>query len=716
MPVFRCIFISVFNLQTSLPNINGNSRHERPIWIWDLHTAGFVWANGEGVKFWAAPSLESLQATPFDKSHPAWLKVCQILDGLSPTNIHSDQAIGVNLYFPHMNGGAQAFQKSSTNKISAKSAPESVSVSFEKKDGSKSNEGHFIALCRRGSLKNRTALIVEVISVTGNKTTEHRNSLSDTPTSSEIPSEHAPSQNGALPDFVDINSPLEDEEDEANSDFPAGLSSSFMEELGVKELIPKAQLKELARLIKEAGGNEQDVLKAESSGLSPSSLKKHYPEAVEQKHYTENASSVESTSVVDSASNMSLKSSQDKWSPLEIDLTALAGVGDQEELEQLFEAAQAPYALISLQKIIHANGSFVSEFGYDDIDPLINDGADWLFPKSRDTFSTLIAGEIGSSTTGATLGLESIRLRSGRKLSRDVLITPVRLTKFDRTLLLIQLANDFNFSEKPTFVDYVQEPPSQLSQTFDTNSETTSIPLLSAVSHEVRTPLNVILGFSEVMALEQFGPLGNEKYKDYIQDIHNSAQHALSLINDLLDLTKLKAGKWHVEPAEVEINTVVRDQVRLMRELAAQRQVRLRSDLEENLPQVHVDERSLQQILLNLISNGIKYDHEGGLITVQTVLQDEDTLILTVSDTGPGMSKDDIRHAMEPFHQVINMPFSSSTAVNPAFISGKKGKSGTGLGLPISKALAEANGIGFTIDSQQDRGTKVTLTFKVTAP
>jgi|GEM_PF-2606583 len=720
MPVFTCIFISVFNLQTSLPNINGNPRHERPIWIWDLHTAGFVWANGEGVKFWSAPSLESLQATPFDKSHPAWLKVCQILDGLSPTNIHSDQAIGVNLYFPHMNGGVQAYQASSSNKISTNSAPESVSVSFEKKDNSKSNEGHFIALCRRGSLKNRTALIVEVISVTGNKTTEQKNSLSDTPSSSETSVEtsfeHAPSLNGILPGLLDINSPSEDKEDEPNSDFPDGLSPNIMEEFGVKELIPKAQLKELARLIKEAGGNEKDVLKAESYGLSPSSLKKHDPETIEKKNYTENTLGEESTSVVDGSSNMSLNSSQDKWSPLEIDLTALTGVGDQEELEHLFEAAEAPYALISLQKIIHANGSFVSEFGYDDIDPLINDGADWLFPKSRDAFSTLIAGEIGTSTTGATIGLESVRLRSGRKLSRDVLITPVRLTKFDRNLLLIQLANDFNFSEKPAFDDQAQEQSSQLSQTFDTNAETTSIPLLSAVSHEVRTPLNVILGFSEVMALEQFGPLGNEKYKDYIQDIHNSAQHALSLINDLLDLTKLKAGKWHVEPAEVEINTVVRDQVRLMRELAAQRQVRLRSDLEENLPHVHVDERSLQQILLNLISNGIKYDHEGGLITVQTLLQDEDTLILTVSDTGPGMSKDDIRHAMEPFHQVINMPFSSSTAVNPAFISGKKGKSGTGLGLPISKALAEANGIDFTIDSQQDRGTKVTLTFKVTAP
>lgn len=700
-----------FNLQTSLPYINGNPRHERPIWIWDRDTAGFVWANGEGVKFWSAPSLESLQATPFDKSHPAWLKVCQILDGLSPSNIHSEQAIGVDLYFPHMNGGAQlngdakVFHSPSLDKTSRNSVSESLSLPLEKKVSSKSNEGHFVALCRRGNLKNRTALIVEVIAVTEDKVQDKTPSFAYTPSLSSplstdlsILPENSSPLNGILPDHLQMSSQAEGEEqlvEKLNSDLPFEVSSEI-----IKELVPRAQLEELARLIKEAGGDENDVLKARSVELAPDLAAKNNQERNET---TLNADS-------DTLSGVSRNAKQVKWSPLEIDLTTLSGVGDQDELEEIFEAAHAPYALISLQKIIHANGSFVSEFGYDDIEPLINDGADWLFPKSRDVFSTLISSEIGTSTTGSSHGLDLVRLRSGRKLSRDVLITPVRLTKFDRTLLLIQLANEFNYTEKENALDLPTEVPTELGQTFDTKSETTSIPLLSAVSHEVRTPLNVILGFSEVMSLEQFGPLGHEKYKDYVQDIHNSAQHALSLINDLLDLTKLKAGKWHVEPAEVEINTLVRDQVRLMRELAAQKNVRLRSDLEENLPLVHVDERSLQQILLNLISNGIKYDKEGGLITVKTQRQDENTLILSVSDTGPGMSEDDIRHAMEPFHQVMN---DQTAPVNPAYIGSKKSKSGTGLGLPISKALAEANDIDFSIDSQRDIGTKVSLTFKI---
>lgn len=700
-----------FNLQTSLPYINGNPRHERPIWIWDRDTAGFVWANGEGVKFWSAPSLESLQATPFDKSHPAWLKVCQILDEMSPSNIHSEQAIGVDLYFPHMNGGAQlngdtkVFHSPSFNKTTRTSVLDGLSPPLEKKVSGKSNEGHYVALCRRGNLKNRTALIVEVIAVTEDKAQDKTPSFADTPSLSSplstdlsILPENSLPLNGILPDHLQMSSQAEGEEqlvEKLNSDLPFEVSSEI-----IKELVPRAQLEELALLIKEAGGDENDVLKARSVELAPDLAAKNNQERNEP---TLNADS-------DILSGISRNAKQDKWSPLEIDLTTLSGVGDQDELEEIFEAAHAPYALISLQKIIHANGTFVSEFGYDDIEPLINDGADWLFPKSRDFFSTLISSEIGTSATGSSHGLDLVRLRSGRKLSRDILITQVRLTKFDRTLLLIQLANEFNYTEKQKALASPTEAPIDLGQTFDTKSETTSIPLLSAVSHEVRTPLNVILGFSEVMSLEQFGPLGHEKYKDYVQDIHNSAQHALSLINDLLDLTKLKAGKWHVEPAEVEINTLVRDQVRLMRELAAQKNVRLRSDLEENLPQVHVDERSLQQILLNLISNGINYDKEGGLITVKTLRQDENTLILSVSDTGPGMSEDDIRHAMEPFHQVMN---DQTAPVNPAYIGSKKSKSGTGLGLPISKALAEANDIDFSIDSQRDIGTKVSLTFKI---
>lgn len=684
--------MSVFNLQTSLPHINGNPRHERPIWIWDRDTGGFVWANGEGVKFWSAPSLESLQAMPFDRSHPAWLKVCQILDGLPSSPLQTDKAIGVSLYFPHMNGGAQQYHE-----MSSSTQPKETHGSFEKEK----RDGYFSALCRLGHLKNKTALIVEVVAATERKTEK------------EIPASELKTTSFETDNHVSGDKPEQDDIYQGDGSSPLSSSVSLKSKGAFKELpiaptieeltdlVPKAQLQELARLIQKEGECEDGA----TEGTLEAPLQELLPIAEEVV-----PPSTEKAASSGTFSGAVSEAAYEQWRPLEIDFTALAGVSDQEELEALFADKKAAYALISLQKIIHANSSFVSELGYDDIDPLINDGADWLFPKSRDVFAQLLLGEIGTPQIGSKSGLTHVRLRSGRKLVRDVQITPVKLTKFDRTLLLLQLENEFcsgeDVAKKSSLSN--ESAKNDLPQTFSTGAETTSIPLLSAISHEVRTPLNVILGFSEVMALEQFGPLGNEKYKDYIQDIHSSAQHALSLINDLLDLTKLKAGKWQVEPTEIELNTIVREQVRLMRELAAKRQVRLRSDLEENLPMVKADERSLQQILLNLIANGIKYDKIGGLITVKTLLQDNKTIVLSVSDTGSGMSEAEILQAMEPFHQVID----KSASLNPAYIGDKKSKSGTGLGLPISKALAEANGIDFSIHSKQDVGTEIILTFQ----
>lgn len=681
----------IFTLQSPLPHINGNPRHERPIWIWDRDTAGFVWANGEGVKFWSAPSLESLQATPFDKTHPAWLKVCQILDGLSPTPVQGDQPIGISLYFPHMNGGAANVHEVLTSSLAQ---PGSRLVDRNKQETEKpvssKQDGYFSALCRRGNLKNRTALIVEVLSAADGKSErDYSTTMLDAPdVQSEDNAHSEPPVAEEIP--IDVSTSTSLETKPSSKELPAQPSLDDL-----SDLIPKAQLQELARLIKKEGGQEEKIHETALMKAVPSDLE------IQDADKTAHPNSSQE------------HSNQEQWTPLEIDLTALAGVGEQDELEAVFEGSEAPYALISLQKIIHANSSFVSELGYDDIDPLINDGADWLFPKSRSVFTKLLSGEIGVSQIGSKNGLTHVRLRSGRKLVRDVLITPVKLTKFDRTLLLLQLDNEFDYEHKTSSSPQhsSEQTLDDLQQTFNAGPETTSIPLLSAISHEVRTPLNVILGFSEVMTLEQYGPLGNDKYKDYIKDIHSSAQHALSLINDLLDLTKLKAGKWQVEPTEIELNAIVREQVRLMRELAAKRQVRLRSDLEENLPLVKADERSLQQILLNLISNAIKYDKSGGLITVKTAFLEPNKIALSVSDTGPGMSRADILQAMEPFHQVNDQKNSHDASLNPAYIGSKKGKSGTGLGLPISKALAEANNIDFAIRSEKDHGTEIVLTF-----
>lgn len=673
--------MSELDLQTSLPYMNGNPRHERPIWIWDRDTASFVWANGEGVKFWSANSLEHLQATPIDKTHPAWMTICQAFknetfDTKASASYERDRGIGLNLYFPHKNG-------TETNEIQ----------SSHIKGPAEIEDYNYSAVCRRGNLQNRTAIIVELIS---QKDLIVKDTFTDPSIGGSSNSEEASAikLNGTLANGLNGTSSLEK--------LPTIDQITEAEIAEFSSLVPGTQLKELARLIKAAGGSTDEILTAVNVDAEP----KEQP----QLESAEDVALEDIADLPDNGSNLTLP----KWPPLQIDLTALAGVGDQDELELLFKDTSAPYALISLQKIIHANDQFVSEVGYGDLDSLMNDGSDWIFPASKTIFSHLLDGDVGESTEGVEVGLSKIRLRSGRKLSRDVLITPVKLTKFNRVLLLLELAETFHFEtevQSSLANDRIVHSYSNKAIPLHSDIEgSTSIPLLSAVSHEVRTPLNVIIGFSELMALEQFGPLGHEKYQGYAQDIHKSAQHALSLINDLLDLTKLKAGKWDLEPSELEVNSIIRSQVSLMRELAAQRKVRLRSDLEENLPLVKLDERSLQQILLNLISNAIKFDREGGCITVDTERVNAHTIAISVSDTGYGMNEADIRNAMEPFHQVMSHSSIQSVSDKP---QKKNIRSGTGLGLPISKALAEANGMEFTISSQENEGTRVTLTIPV---
>ena len=219
---------------------------------------------------------------------------------------------------------------------------------------------------------------------------------------------------------------------------------------------------------------------------------------------------------------------------------------------------------------------------------------------------------------------------------------------------------------------------------------------LARVSHEVRTPLHAILGFAEVMIEERFGPVGNERYKDYVRDIHASARHVMSLANDLLDLAKIEAGKLELEFAPVDANAVVRECVSLMQPQAAHERIIMRTSLLDRLPPLMVDERALRQILLNLLSNAVKYNEPGGQVIVSTALDEGGHAVIRVRDTGVGMNENEIAAALEPFRQV-------GDATQRA--------GGVGLGLPLTKALAEANHADFSIKSRKQQGTLVELAF-----
>jgi PAS domain S-box-containing protein len=218
---------------------------------------------------------------------------------------------------------------------------------------------------------------------------------------------------------------------------------------------------------------------------------------------------------------------------------------------------------------------------------------------------------------------------------------------------------------------------------------------LAQVSHEIRTPLHAILGFSEVMLEERFGPIGNDRYKDYIKDIHASGSHVMSLADDLLDLSKIEAGKLELAFASVDANCVIRECVSLMQPQAARERVIMRVSLHDRLPRVMVDERSLKQIMLNLMSNAVKFNEPGGQVIVSTAVDAAGQAVIRVRDTGVGMNENEVGLALTPFSQV-----------------GKgAAKGGAGLGLPLTKALVEANNAEFSIKSRREQGTLIEIAF-----
>ena len=219
---------------------------------------------------------------------------------------------------------------------------------------------------------------------------------------------------------------------------------------------------------------------------------------------------------------------------------------------------------------------------------------------------------------------------------------------------------------------------------------------LANMSHELRTPLNAINGFSEMIAMEMFGPIGDERYREYVEQINFSGNHLLAVINDILDISKVEAGKSELNMDELDPSDLIRSAVELMRERASQGGLELNIEISPDLPIVVADGRRIQQVLLNLLSNAIKFTPEGGEVMVRARWSLEFGLQVSIRDTGIGISADKIHMVFEPFGQVEN-----------AFT---KKYEGTGLGLPLAKALVELHGGDFTMESELNVGTTVSFT------
>jgi len=362
------------------------------------------------------------------------------------------------------------------------------------------------------------------------------------------------------------------------------------------------------------------------------------------------------------------------------------------ELNAILDTAtDGVLVLDSAGRVMSANRSAAALFGYE-AGELAQLSLDDLFvPESRrplyDALERLARDGGGMRLPDA--GREAIgRVRRGGLV--PLFITVGRIEDGDKYCAVLRDVTAWKRNEED-LINARQEAE---------KASTAKSEFLAKISHEIRTPLNAIIGFSEVMMDERFGPVGNDRYRQYLRDIHCSGAHVISLINDLLDLSKIEAGKLDLSFVSVDLNETVRQCVAIMQPEANRERVIIRTSLPANVPPVVADARSVRQIALNLLSNSIKFTGAGGQVIVSTTASETNEVVLRVRDTGQGMSEKDLATALEPFRQIA--------------ISTRPDASGTGLGLPITKALAEANHARFRITSRLEEGTLVEIAFPAT--
>lgn len=220
---------------------------------------------------------------------------------------------------------------------------------------------------------------------------------------------------------------------------------------------------------------------------------------------------------------------------------------------------------------------------------------------------------------------------------------------------------------------------------------------LANMSHELRTPLNAIMGFSEVIKNELFGPVGVPQYRQYSEDIYESGSHLLSIINDILDLSKVEAGKYDLNETEVRVTELCRSVLNIVKGRADEAGIVLVKGFAEGMPYLLADPRTLKQMLLNLLSNAIKFTEEGGTVDLLVSIEADGGFRFEVRDTGIGIAKENFDAVLSPFGQVDT--------------AHARDHQGTGLGLPLVKAFIQMHGGSIEIDSEEGAGTTVSLFF-----
>ncbi len=252
---------------------------------------------------------------------------------------------------------------------------------------------------------------------------------------------------------------------------------------------------------------------------------------------------------------------------------------------------------------------------------------------------------------------------------------------------ITDITQEINIRERLRLAQFTAEQANQAKSDF-----------LASMSHELRTPLNAVIGYSEMLSTNIFGPLGNPKNQEYVEEINNAGIHLLSLINDILDLSKIEAGKEEVFPLETDIHSVLMDCLVMVDLFAEERRIQVVRDIPDFLPTIFVDPRHLSQMFINILSNAIKFTPKEGRVGISVKTDTGRALSISISDTGVGISAEELPKVMENFHRA-----------GPVMTRTHKG---TGLGLPLVKRLVDLNGGTFSIESTLGIGTTVQIRFE----
>lgn len=372
------------------------------------------------------------------------------------------------------------------------------------------------------------------------------------------------------------------------------------------------------------------------------------------------------------------------------------------------DAYPGPFAIWDTRRrLTHWNRSFQVSFGLDPA--IVQPGASYEHLLAEASKSIKAERPLGEDSLAREVLLTTDRwLRVvDRKTSSDGYIT----AGLDITTLKTQEADLLRKERRlrATVVDLerVSGQAQELAQNYadakvkaERASQAKSV-FLANMGHELRTPLNHINGFSEMIANEIYGPVGDARYKAYAEDIHASGAHLLDLINDILDMAKIEAGKMQIVTRPIDPHEAVDAAVRLIRRQAEVKGLTLTAHCDEDLPEINGDHRAIKQMTLNLISNAIKFTDKGGHIRVETRM-DGDWIVIRVKDSGIGIAADDLPRLGQPFEQ----------AARP------EGRmiQGTGLGLALTKSFAEMHGGHLRIESQVGKGTTVSIFLPVNLP